>query len=58
MKFTILVDPSMVIITIHVFSLFDLCLGVEKTIFKKIYKFYTFYLNIIFAWDKGVMKLG
>ena len=35
MRLTILVDPSLVIITI-ILSLFDLSLGVEKKIFKEI----------------------
>ena len=53
MKFTILVDPSMVIMTIHVFSLFDLCLGVEKNILKEIFKFYTFYQILSFLGMRG-----
>ena len=53
MKFTILVDPSIVIITIHVSSLFDLCLGVEKNIFKEIYTLH-FLPNVIFPWDEGL----
>ena len=39
MKFTILVHPSLVIITI-VYTLFDLCLGVEKKNFKEIMHFH------------------
>ena len=39
MKFTILVHPSLVIITI-VYTLFDLCLGVEKKNFKEIMQFH------------------
>ena len=38
MKFTILVDPSFVII--NILSLSDLCLGVEKKIFKEIMHFH------------------
>ena len=30
MKFTTLVDPSLVITSVHTYSLSDLCLGVEK----------------------------
>ena len=37
-KFIILVDPSLDII--YILSVFDLCLGVEKKIFKKIMHFH------------------
>ena len=49
MKFTILVDPSLVIITVNnVLSLSDLCL-----IFKEIHQFYIFYPKIISHWRGG-----
>ena len=40
MNVTILVDPSLVIITIIILSLSDLCLGVEKQIFTKLMHFH------------------
>ena len=35
MKFTILVDLFLIIITLHIYTLSDLCSGVEKKIYKK-----------------------
>ena len=40
MKFTILVDPSLVFITIHLVCIHDLCLGVEKKIVEEIMQFH------------------
>ena len=44
MKFTILVDLFLLIITLHIYTLSDLCSGVEKKIYTK-KKFYT--INLI-----------
>ena len=45
MKFTISVDPFLVIITIldNALNMSDLSSGAKKTIFKEIHQFYTFY---------------
>ena len=40
MKFTILVDPSLVIIIYYMFGLSDLCMEVEKKICKEIMHFH------------------
>ena len=40
MKFTILVDPSLVIIIYYIFGLSDLCMEVEKQICKEIMHFH------------------
>ena len=53
MKFIILVDPSLVLITayLHCYTVI-VSLGVEK-IFKEIHTLYTFYPKIITRWDGG-----
>ena len=50
MKFTILVDPSLVIITIHLVYMDH---APEKNIFEEIHQFYYFYPKITSAWVGG-----
>ena len=52
MKFIILVNPSLVISTIHLVCM-DHAPDLEKKIFKEIHQFYTFYPKITSSWRGG-----